>query len=179
MWPAAEKTRLAQWAERDLLWARTIHQRSSQAAWLPVFIAASRLGDGGCWYVAPALLYLFGDAADARVAGQMVVLGLVNLAFYLLIKHRIARARPCNRCPDIHPCVKALDRFSFPSGHTLHAVAYAILLSWHYPRWSPLLATFALLVSASRVALGLHYPSDVLAGAALGALTCAVLLALI
>jgi undecaprenyl-diphosphatase len=176
MWPAAE-TRLAQWAERDLLWARSFHQRSLEAAWLPVFVAASRLGDGGCWYLTPILLYMFGGAADARVAGQMVVLGLVNLALYLLVKYRTARARPGSRCPDFRPCVRALDRFSFPSGHTLHAVSYAILLSWHYPRWAPLLGLFAVLVAGSRVALGLHYPSDVLAGVALGTLTCLLLLA--
>ena len=177
MWHAAE-ARLAQWAERDLLWAKAIHRKGSQAAWLPVFVVASRLGDGGGWYLAPALLYLFGSATEVRVAGQMIVLGLANLALYLVIKHRIARARPCNCCPEIRPCVRALDRFSFPSGHTLHAVSYAILLSSYYPRFSPVLAVFAMLVAASRVALGLHYPSDVLAGAVLGACTCIVLLAL-
>jgi undecaprenyl-diphosphatase len=175
MWSAAE-TRLTRWAERDLLLARTIHQRCLRAAWLPVFVAASRLGDGGCWYLAPVLLYLFGGDDDARVAALMVLLGLVNLSLYLLIKHGTGRPRPGSCCPDIQPCVRALDRFSFPSGHALHAVSFAILLSWHYPAWSPLLAAFALLVAASRVALGLHYPSDVLAGVALGALSCTLLL---
>ena len=62
-----------------------------------------------------------------------------------------------------------LDPFSFPSGHTLHAVAFSIVAIAFYPVLAWLLVPFTLLVAASRVVLGLHYPSDVAAGAALGA----------
>jgi undecaprenyl-diphosphatase len=63
-----------------------------------------------------------------------------------------------------------LDQFSFPSGHTLHAVAFTLVACSYYPTLAVLLVPFTLLVAASRLVLGLHYPSDVLAGAVLGAL---------
>ena len=62
-----------------------------------------------------------------------------------------------------------LDAFSFPSGHTLHAVAFTLVALNYYPALAPTLVAFTLLTAGSRVVLGLHYPSDVLAGAALGA----------
>jgi undecaprenyl-diphosphatase len=70
--------------------------------------------------------------------------------------------------------VPPLDEFSFPSGHTLQAVGFTVVaLAW-YPLLAPLLLSFTALVATSRVVLGLHYPSDVLAaigiGSALGSL---------
>lgn len=63
----------------------------------------------------------------------------------------------------------SLDEFSFPSGHTLHAVAFSVIAIAWFPALTLPLLLFAMLVAMSRVVLGLHYPSDVLAGIALGA----------
>jgi undecaprenyl-diphosphatase len=64
--------------------------------------------------------------------------------------------------------VPPLDEFSFPSGHTLQAVSFTIVaLAW-YPHLAPLLLGFTTLIGASRVILGLHYPSDVLAAILIG-----------
>ena len=68
-------------------------------------------------------------------------------------------------------------RGALPS-HALHAAAFSVLLIGHYPDAAWLLTPAALLIGLSRVALGLHYPSDVAAGAAIGAATAAVMLAL-
>ena len=62
--------------------------------------------------------------------------------------------------------VEPLDLFSFPSGHTLHAVAFSIIACAFYPAFSVVLVPFTVLVAGSRIILGLHYPSDVIAGAA-------------
>ncbi|HEV3009262.1 MAG TPA: phosphatase PAP2 family protein, partial [Burkholderiales bacterium] len=75
---------------------------------------------------------------------------------------------------QVNPLVSAgaavLDRFSFPSGHTLHAIAFSLVACSYYPGLWIILWPFALVTAVSRVALGLHYPSDVIAGGALGAL---------
>jgi undecaprenyl-diphosphatase len=65
--------------------------------------------------------------------------------------------------------VEPRDEFSFPSGHTLHAVAFAGIAVWYFPALALLLLPFVVLTALSRIALGLHYPSDVVAGAGIGA----------
>jgi undecaprenyl-diphosphatase len=61
-----------------------------------------------------------------------------------------------------------LDRYSFPSGHTLHAVLFTTIAVAYAPSLVFVLLPFTLLIAASRVVLGLHYPSDVIVGALLG-----------
>jgi len=61
-----------------------------------------------------------------------------------------------------------LDHYGFPSGHTLHAVGFTLVALAYFPSLAAVLVPFALLTAASRIALGLHYPSDVLIGALLG-----------
>lgn len=122
-----------------------------------------------------ALLPLSG-AAGGRLALQMLALGSVNLALYYTLKRGTRRQRPFERCDDIRACLKAPDAFSFPSGHTLHAFAFAMLLSAQHPALAPLLWGFAGLVALSRVVLGLHFPSDVMAGALLGVTTASLVL---
>jgi len=79
------------------------------------------------------------------------------------------RERPFITHSAIHLAGAPLDRYSFPSGHTLHAVSFTWQACAHFPELAWVLAPLAGLIAGSRVVLGLHYPSDVLAGAALGA----------
>jgi undecaprenyl-diphosphatase len=143
-----------------------------------VFRAASRLGDGVFWYALMLALLL----RDARTAAlpvlHMLLVGIACSTAYKLLKRRTLRSRPCEALQSVEAGIAPLDRFSFPSGHTLHAVAFSLVALAYYPVLAPLLVPFAALVAASRVALGLHYPTDVLAGAALGALLAALSLAL-
>ena len=176
MWLWLEQ-RQARWLERDRRWALALHRGAAYPDLLAVLVAASRLSDGALWYVVIAALPLIDGAAGTACAVQMAAAGAANLVFYLCLKYGTGRPRPFDACPGIRACVRALDRFSFPSGHTLHAVAFAVLLSHHYPGLAPPLWSFAALVAASRVVLGLHYPSDVLVGAAIGLLTANVVLA--
>jgi undecaprenyl-diphosphatase len=62
----------------------------------------------------------------------------------------------------------ALDEFSFPSGHTLHAVSFSLVAIGYFPWLAVPLLAFAALVAISRVVLGLHYPSDVLVSIVVG-----------
>jgi undecaprenyl-diphosphatase len=133
-----------------------------------VFALASRLGDGVAWYALMALWPLVDGWRGACLSLAMLVMGLTGTLLYWALKHLIRRPRPCAVHPDLTGPVLPLDRWSFPSGHTLHAVAFSALVTTAYPWLAVLLWPFAALVAASRMVLGLHYPSDVLAGAILG-----------
>lgn len=132
------------------------------------FAAISRLGDGIFWYTLMlSLPFIYGMAA-LKVTGLMIAIGVIDLLLYKLIKHLTGRERPCAVNEKICLGTPPLDHYSFPSGHTLHAVAFTIIAVFHFPELAIVLIPFATLVAASRVILGLHYPTDVAAGAALG-----------
>lgn len=107
------------------------------------------------------------------------MLGDRNVARQLRERVRItrtsgSRSARCARPYQVHPHIvasgRALDQFSFPSGHTLHAVGFSGIALACYPELAPLLLPFTVLVALSRPILGLRYPSDVVAGAVLGGL---------
>lgn len=135
-----------------------------------LFRGVSRLGDGVIWYTLMASMPLWlGWAAGLRAALQMLAVGAVGLALYKVLKRTLVRERPFVGLVGIECAMPPLDRYSFPSGHTLHAVAFTVVAVGHVPWLAVALVPFALLVAASRVVLGLHYPSDVAVGALLGA----------
>ncbi|MCS6947734.1 MAG: phosphatase PAP2 family protein, partial [Steroidobacteraceae bacterium] len=136
---------------------------------LKLLRVVSRLGDGAFWYGLIAVMPLLLGRPGVLVAAQMLATGAVGLAIYRHLKSRLVRERPFVRLVGVECWMPPLDRYSFPSGHTLHAIAFTIIAVSHLPLLAILLVPFTVLVAASRVVLGLHYPSDVLAGAALGA----------
>lgn len=166
------------WAEHDLAWTRRLHRAAQVPGALVLFALVSRLGDGLLWYSTMAVLPLVGGSRGWACSLRMMTLGVLNLVLYLGLKRWACRPRPYAACADIRACARALDQFSFPSGHTLHAVAFSIVLVEYYPWLAWLLVPFTVLVALSRVVLGLHYPSDVLAGAFIGALMAGGVLAL-
>lgn len=143
-----------------------------------LFRVVSRLGDGVVWYALMAAMPLFFGLSQwqqgLRVSAQMLCAGAFGLVLYKFLKRRLVRERPFIGLIGIECAMPPLDRYSFPSGHTLHAVLFTAIAIRHVPELAALLVPFALMVAASRVVLGLHYPSDVLAGATLGALVAAV-----
>jgi undecaprenyl-diphosphatase len=153
--------------------------RGVQHAWLRVFFkTASRLGDGIIWYALMiALPFLYGSRG-LRVALIMLASGAAGLAVYKFLKRTFVRERPFIRHAGISLAQTPLDRYSFPSGHTLHAVAFAWQACAAFPELSFALVPLALAIAASRVVLGLHYPTDVLVGALLGAISGAIGVAL-
>lgn len=145
--------------------------RASQRRLLGGFFAIiSRLGNGVFWYVLMLALPLIHGAWASQVSLHMALTGLVCLPIYRLLKQATSRERPSALRTEILQSVPPLDRFSFPSGHTMHAVSFTLVLIAYLPVWAPLVLGFTVLVALSRLILGLHYPSDVLAGAAIGAL---------
>ena len=133
------------------------------------FRLVSRLGDGVFWYTLMAVLLVQYQAAALPAVLHMISVGLIGTVIYKFIKSKTLRPRPYKVYPAIVCAGKTLDQFSFPSGHTMHAGAFSIVVLAHYPGLFWLVVPFATLVALSRPILGLHYPSDVLEGAALGA----------
>ena len=132
------------------------------------FGAVSRLGDGVFWYGLMALLLIAKREAALIPVLHMIAAGLVGFRLYKWLKKKILRPRPCDLHNIITRTTAPLDEFSFPSGHTLHAVTFSLVAIAYFPWLAPIVLPFTLLVALSRVVLGLHYPTDVLAGAALG-----------
>jgi undecaprenyl-diphosphatase len=104
---------------------------------------------------------------------------VVALLVQKSIKRRFGRRRPCEHPNGPPQRAPIPDKGSFPSGHTLHAVMGAVLITSLVPPVAPAFIALAVVIAMSRVILGVHYPSDVVAGAALGALLATAVIAVI
>ena len=156
------------WAERDRSWSLHMHRASGWPSLVRLLVAVSWLSNGKLWYSIIALLPWLGGAVGTAGALRMALLGVVNLLIYTVTKRHFARPRPYINCPGVSACTRALDEFSFPSGHVLHAVGFSTILVAYFPVLGWIVWPFTMLVALSRVVLGLHYPSDVAVGALLG-----------
>ena len=132
------------------------------------FSVISRLGDGVFWYLLMLILALGGGSRGLRAALHMACVGAIAALLYQGLNRWTRRPRPFRAHRDIIAHLPPLDEFSFPSGHTLHAVSFSLIAIAYFPWLAVLLLPFTLLVAASRVVLGLHYPSDVLAAMLIG-----------
>ena len=152
---------------------RANHLCARQGA-LRYFAAVSRLGDGVFWYMLMAALVVLDGIDGLKASLHLAATGVIALALYKLLKGWTRRPRPFASDVRIQAWVAPLDEFSFPSGHTLHAVAFSLVAMAHYPALAWLLVPFSASVAVSRVVLGLHYPSDVLAATGIGSALAAI-----
>lgn len=132
------------------------------------FKTMSRIGNGAFWYSLILTLPFFFGGTGLLVATSMALLGLLNFTIYRAIKTHVERERPFITHTQLECGALPLDRYSFPSGHTLHAVSFSIFASFYFPILLILLTPVVIGIALSRVVLALHYPSDVFAGAMLG-----------
>ena len=122
---------------------------------------------------APIFLYTLGlIKKDSTIKKQAIFIGeafLVNGFITLALKKAVKRDRPFETYPDIDQAASSVGE-SFPSGHTSLAFATATSISLAYPKWYVIAPSFiwASTVGYSRMHLGVHYPSDVVAGAIVG-----------
>jgi undecaprenyl-diphosphatase len=148
-----------------LLWF--VHRRHRQL-WIAFARALSRSGDGLLQVLLPTLLL----ALD-RQTGSMVFLVTaagfaIERPLYWVLKNSCQRRRPPEAIPSFSSVIVASDRFSFPSGHTCGAFLLATIVASHYPTLALPMYLWASGVGLSRVVLGVHFPTDILAGALLG-----------
>ncbi len=155
-------------ANLDLRWTLALNRLGIHVPIQQFFRTVSRLGDGVFWYLLIAYLILVGTQASLSAAAHMAATGLLCTVLYRAMKKRIRRPRPFRSHVGVIARIRPLDEFSFPSGHTLHAVNFSIVAIAYLPSLVWLLLPFTVLVAVSRVVLGMHYPSDVLAAIAIG-----------
>ncbi len=128
----------------------------------------------------PIVLFLSSLAIWGGKKGRVVVaLTLIVFVFsdqlsVNVLKPIFSRARPYVVFPYLSPLVESVPKYSFPSTHASNIFAVTTLLSYYYRKFLPLNLFIAFLVSFSRIYVGVHYPSDVVAGAILGVI-CAFL----
>jgi undecaprenyl-diphosphatase len=137
-------------------------------------LAATRMGDGWFWYGLGGLLLLFGGPQRFAAVGAAGSAGILGIFVFKTIKALSQRPRPCQLEPHCWSNVLPPDKFSFPSGHTMSAFSIALVVSYYYPSLEAPLFFLAISIGLSRIVLGMHFLSDVLAGMVLGvALGCA------
>lgn len=130
--------------------------------------------DVNSWYI--TYIVLIGimvtyGGKRGRIAAVMVILMIIvsDQTGAKLLKEWFERVRPCNFLPDVNTPIGPEGTWSFPSNHALNNFAVATFFTLLYPRLKRVLFTTATLIAISRVYLGLHYPSDILGGAVIGA----------
>lgn len=132
-------------------------------------IAATRAGDGWLWGLVGLFILLFGGQDRFVAIASAASAALAGIGIFVLTKKVSGRKRPCEIEPHCWAKLLPPDRFSFPSGHTITAFAVALTLGGFYPALLPALLFCAFSIAASRILLGMHFLSDVLAAALLGA----------
>jgi undecaprenyl-diphosphatase len=131
-------------------------------------LTATRMGDGWLWYGLGAILLAVGGSRGYEAVGAAGSAGVLGVFVFKALKRLSHRPRPCEVEPHCWAKVLPPDQFSFPSGHTMTAFSIALVVSFFYPTLEWPLYFLAASIGVSRVVLGMHFLSDVLAGAVLG-----------
>jgi undecaprenyl-diphosphatase len=131
-------------------------------------IAATRIGDGWLWYSLALILLAVGGPSRYAAVSAAACAALAGVLVFKLLKRISRRLRPCQLEPHCWSRVLPPDQFSFPSGHTMTAFSIALVISFYYPGLEGALYFLAVSIALSRIVLGMHFLSDVLAGAVLG-----------
>lgn len=154
------------WDSATRVWLTTHHHPLADL----LMVGLSVIGRGGAVWIAIGLVLVALDRRRLRgVAAAIGALVLALVMVDLVIKPLVGRARPF----ETAAVTRVIDRrpltASFPSGHAATAVAGAMTLSRLWPAGRPVLWALAMLIALSRIYVGVHYPLDVIGGAALGA----------
>lgn len=124
----------------------------------------TRVGDGVPWFI----LCVFFLAINIYCGLALTISSILQVLFQVIIKRIFNRERPYEKYEDISHAMPPPDKFSFPSGHTAGAFTIAFVFYYFFPILFVPMLVLASLIAFSRIYLGLHYPSDVLAGILIG-----------
>ena len=149
-----------------LLWI----QDNLRADWLdPIIKAITYLGNGGIFWILVCILLMLIKKTRATGAVCSCSLAVTFLINNLILKNVIARVRPYEAIESLTRIIGAQSDFSFPSGHSGASFAVAVVIFMEMPKKYGIPAVIlAFLIALSRLYVGVHYPSDVIAGIATG-----------
>ncbi|WP_300318495.1 phosphatase PAP2 family protein [Idiomarina sp.] len=129
----------------------------------------SRSGDGYAYFAIALASVLLNDSGTAYFK-HLLLAFLIELPIYWLLKSSFKRRRPSDLGLSLAALIVASDKFSFPSGHTAAAFIFAGITHVHFPEFAFICYLWASAIGASRVIVGVHFPSDILAGVLLAVL---------
>ena len=144
------------------------------------FRTISGSADGPCYLLAAALGWLFFRDHSLQFVALLGISFVTERPLYFILKNGLKRNRPAQKIPGFVSIIVPSDHFSFPSGHTSGAFIFATSLLLALPESSGISIIdlnlivvtaaygWAVMVAASRVMLGVHFPGDTMAGALLG-----------
>jgi undecaprenyl-diphosphatase len=132
-------------------------------------ISATRGGDGWLWYAMGVAILLFGGEHRFEALGAAGIAATLSIVLFVWLKRLAGRPRPCHIEPHCWATLLPPDKFSFPSGHTMTAFAVTIPMALFYADLTAGLLFCAFSIAISRILLGMHFLSDVIAGALIGA----------
>jgi undecaprenyl-diphosphatase len=154
---------------RDLRLMHRVH-RWRAPRWIRWWmIVSTRFGDGWFWYALGLAVFLWGGPQRFAALGAAGLATLTGVMIFRAIKNASRRPRPCELEPHCWSLILPPDQFSFPSGHSITAFAIAVPLSLFFPELRVPLVFVASSIAASRILLGMHFLSDVVAGSIIGA----------
>ena len=131
----------------------------------PVIIFLTNLGNGGFFWVVLSLVLLIPKRTRKAGLVSLISMALCFIVVNLGIKPAVARIRPYDVYSHLHAIVPPLKEFSFPSGHTVNGFACTLILVRMLPKKAGIpLVILAAVIALSRLYIGVHYPSDVIAG---------------
>ncbi len=145
--------------------------RWSAPTWIRLWmVCATRGGDGWLWYLLALTVWVFGGEQGPRTVIACVLAAAVGIAVFIALKRATGRRRPCQIAQHCWSTLLPPDQFSFPSGHTITAFAICVPLGCFYPGMQAGLGFISLSIASSRILLGMHFLSDVVAGALIGSI---------
>jgi undecaprenyl-diphosphatase len=130
-----------------------------------VAVLGAHLGDGPLWFVIAAIALGLGDEATRHFVLLAAVAAIVAVGLTTILKLLIRRSRP-REAKGFYST--KYDRHSFPSGHATRVACLAMIFSHQFPHWAVVFYALALFVVLCRIALDIHYVSDILVGLGIG-----------
>jgi undecaprenyl-diphosphatase len=152
----------------DMRLMRRVH-RWRPPRWLRLWtLLVTRLGDGWVWYALGLIILLFGGERRYAAVASGMIAALAGILVFQKLKNVSKRPRPCQVEPHCWALISPPDRYSFPSGHSMTSFGIAVSVGHFYPELTIILLLMALSIAVSRIILGMHFLTDVIAGSAIG-----------